>query len=235
MDLVTTALCKQADTLFESMMTTLEAIQQIPNALLAEAAAFVDSMVWSPQGDVVHALKGVLDNMDQMVPDVSEYDEIAGLMNKCNFFSDTVFDMPSALVGSLADMLDGMAMDFIDWLTEDIPEVALGKLLNGIELSYKADGGISSQIKISNKALSCLSAVCGMDVSAKQARLNALTSSLYVTATGLLDINSFMVSCGVSDPTSISLIEFANDTLNQVEENIDQSIQAGINVVNQFF
>jgi hypothetical protein len=125
-------------------------------------------------------------------------------------------------------------MDFITTLTNALPEITLGKMMSEIRQFFKIPGGFMFQLNLCQKAIYCMSTVCGYDVAAMQQQVNSLREQLFLPPGDLnFNVDAFLLDCGITDSTNRLVSVLSTDTIDAVQNNIASSVSEGIDVVSK--
>jgi len=227
--------CDQIKTQANLVFSSMKAVQTSVHAAERVAQSFLTSMEWSPTSLVKTLANKAIDEAKKTIPKVpKEWDEVARIMNACNFLSSTVFTEPSSLAGSIQSFMVKSSRKLVTDITGELPEFSAAKLLDLIKQQLNV---ASFKINLDNykKAIACMSTVCHVDIRPRAAELNAFLKRIYMTGSGELNIVALMKGCGITDPSKVLSISYALATYQSIEDSISESVDEGKKFLNSYF
>jgi hypothetical protein len=190
-------------------------------AQINAARSYINAIpAFSPQSVINGAVSDVVNNYDNMIPNVSDYDALAGIINQCaGLADDDMLRTPTTLVRGIAGKIKDGAFATVGALTSGIPEFNLANqvqsLLDTIGTS-KIDLGLSKLTKY----LACLDQFCGYNVTSRTTALNDFCNSCYVNPSGQFKLQEFMDST-VAPATAKANMQTCINTYEDVKKTID--------------
>jgi len=174
-----------------------------------------------PQSVIQSYCNDLFKNINSMVPNLSQFDEVADIINKCSFLSNhPTMKHPSAIVkGVMGDLKSG-ANNVIRDLTGGLPDFEIGlsiKGLNGLVKTEKLD-----IVKDLKSALGCMGAICGTDITSRMNKLQNVLNACLIKIDGTFDINSLFTVCGMT-PDEILSTETLNNAIDNIYSRIDSA------------
>lgn len=167
-------------------------------------------------------------NINNMVPDLTQFDEIVDLINRCTFTkNDSMLSHPSTMTRNILNSVLSNANNFLHNLASLIPtEYALANTINNL-MNHLKFFNMNLVIPESFQLLNCMSAICGTDISSRLSQLNSFLSLFNLTPLGTFDMVGFLTSELIPAPT-IQSITRVTDQIVGVHSQINTSFTAGI-------
>lgn len=182
---------------------------------------------WSPADDVDQAMGDIMNKYDDMVPDLSDADEVTEMINSCNFFSDDILGSPAALVQSIASSCKSKAQEVMDSVAGSLPELDAANVYDEL-LSHLKTGGISVIVDKIKKALGCLDSVCGSSTSDQYQRLQNYLDDCKLDGNGEVKEDDLLEWSGITDPTKQANFKKATTTTQGIYNDIDTKISDSV-------
>ncbi len=196
--------CLKIDSSIKSLFAAIEsaraAIQEVLNAVKSYIRSIVDRI--NPVDTINDALRDFNNQVNELIPDPTDYNYLNRIIQACSFLNTSdIFGKPAAM---LKDAMDGIlgAGGYIDGILDDMANaLSIPEFKVAIDLSAITDLmnqlGVISAIDQIKKMIQCLSAVCGMPVTAYINKLQDIYRDFYITDTGDLDVVRIIDDAGV--------------------------------------
>ena len=141
---------------------------------------------------------------------------------------------PSTLARSLTDYLKTNANSALEDIAAAIPtEFNLAKLLN--ELKNQANiCGVNLMIPQTEQLLTCMSAICGTDITTRAQQLQNFIDKYSFNGTGEIDVAELLETQGLGK----SAIQSVNSVINRVDtvmSDIDSAVSSGASRLKSLF
>lgn len=196
--------CLKIDASIKSLFAAIDAAKLAITEALNAAKSFIRSIVdqLNPVDTVTDALSEFNSQVNELIPDPTDYNYLNKIIQACSFLNTSdMFGKPASMLKDAIDgilgvggYIDGMLEDLADALT--IPEFNVAIDLSAIT-DLMNQLGVLTAIDEIKKMIQCLSAVCGMPVSAYIIRLQDVYRDFYITDTGELDVVRIVSDAGV--------------------------------------
>jgi len=203
MGLPTDAICQQMLAQFDKGLALANMAKRSLEGQLSTITNQLNSFTnFSALQDIEDAAHNALDMFGSNLPDfsnVGSYNEFLDVINSCNFLkNDKKLSDPLKLLNSLQSSLLSGASSILDDAFDLIPEIQLGNALNGIIDKFGTKGfNFSESIPGLDGVLTCLSAICGEDISSRLNELQDLTDTLKIKDDGSFNMDQVMDDAGI--------------------------------------
>ena len=196
--LMQSTLCQTMKSQADLLTTKLEMYANILFGKVDAAINYVNSLNWSPKSIVDQAAHDLLAGGNKYIPDLNDADQIADMINRCNFLSNSALASPTALFSSAQNQFLAGFNSALSTLTNDLPEFSGAKLMQAIEQYIYYDTDFKDEIQALKGLLGCLQALCGTDISSYLTRLNNILRRGCLGTNGDFDQNKFYDAAGIS-------------------------------------
>ena len=188
--------------------TTIDKITQVKFAINAPLAALL-ALIATLQGeaaslaqDIEDAINQMKNNLDGLIPDLGPGldSELLNILEKCEILEIS----PTESLGKIAkDLSNGLLTSVSDFLTTTVENLAslpeypvaaamleINELLDNLEFPNILD--------YMDKALQCLDALCGRDITSQAQQIDDLLDEMYLTDNGQLDRGRMYIENGIT-------------------------------------
>lgn len=234
MGIVSTAICSKITDEADALLMALEAYKGTLLSQLSALRNYLSGMSWSPSSAVNSAIDAVLNNMGNMVPDLSEFDEVVQMIYTCVFLQNSSsLSTPSALARSISQKVIDNADSQISTVTSSLPEFEGGKLYESISRHIQTK--VTPSISKVRQVLECMSSLCGTDITSRAARLNTFINDCNLDGDGNLNVDNVLTDAGIHDVNQITNFKNVKSSVSTVYSNIDSSVSNGVNYLKIIF
>lgn len=211
---------KKFSDVLSSEAKALEKVREVEDQI-------VSVVEWSSD-DVINDLKqNISDSVNNLVPDLSAFDELTMLINACLFTSnDTKLSKPSAMARSLTGSILSNANTALNTIGGMIPEFQVGNLTNALQKLLGASGYFVL-IPDMKQILTCASAICGRDITSRANSLVAFANQFCIDPTsGTFNISDLLVMKGMPTTSAQAATVLCNQ-IASIETSVTASVEAG--------
>ena len=237
MSIIKNGFCTKLTSEFDKRMSTLSGVSgQLTNKLTA-ATSFLSTFRASERS-LISNLQGKISSATNLVPNLSQFDELIDLANMCLFTkNDPMLSKPSTIARGLTSALKSNAFNAMNDLAKIgdsvIPEFNAAKLLSELK-SQISVSGVGKMAPEATQLLNCMSAICGTDITSRLNSLTSFLSTFNINADGELDVSALLDSQGISGD-GLDQINDCCDMVDGVMDNIESSVSDGIDRLNDLF
>ena len=202
--MVQQTICLKMDASIQSFFAAIEsarlAIVSALNAFKSYLRSIVDSL--SPADDIAAALAQFNSQVNDLIPDPTDFNRVNAMIKACTYLDTSdILGKPAALLKDAIDSILGVG-GYIDQMLEDLAnQLTIPEFLASINLSSLTtlfqQLGVISNIEAIRKLIQCLSAMCGMPVTAYINRLSQIYTDFYLTETGDLNVVQLVADSGI--------------------------------------
>jgi len=224
--------CSKLTSEFDLRMNQLTGVErQLDSQLRSLKIGLASITGWSPHWAINKFKRDIGANLNNIVPSLSQFDELATLANLCVFTQqNSMLSKPSTLAKSIKTAVKSNADQALTSLASGIPsEFSAAKLV----------GALKSQIKTSNvnlivpeakQALNCMSGICGTNITSRLATLQGFLSKFNISELGELDVSALLASQGIGQ-LQIDAINRVSEQIDGVMDRIDNAFESGIDYI----
>lgn len=227
-------LCRTLDAQLETIVKTLQKIEDTIKPILDvfddtilqfQADQLIGPGVKDAFDDVASQ---VIDNMNDLVP--QDLDELASLIQSCPYLSQNeLLSDAATFVKTIEGNLMEAAMELVQAFNT-LLDWGLAVRLNGILITFE-NFKLSSLSEEINKIKQCLRDLCEYDITAKVNEIDRIFLALGLTSNGTFDLSDYLAGfegrTGIGlDPDDVATIQTQYDTWKNIQDNINDSIEA---------
>lgn len=202
--MVQQTICLKMDASIQSFFAAIEsarlAIVTALNAFKSYLRSIVDSLTQADE--LANALAQFNSQINDIIPDPTDFNRVNAMIQACTYLNTSdILGKPAALLKDAIDSILGIG-GYIDKMLEDlantltIPEFLASINLSSLTTLFQQLGVISNMEAI-KKLIQCLSAICGIPVTAYINKLSEIYRDFYLTDTGDINVVQLVADSGI--------------------------------------
>lgn len=226
---ITEGFCTKLTSEFDARMKILNVAEsQLDSVINSLHISITDIVGFSPHWAINQFKRLIGTNLDSLVPDLSAFDELIVLANRCVFTSrDSMLSKPTVLARSVLSPVKSNADAALSTLASGIPkEFSAARLVNSLKSQIKT-GKLNLIVPQATQILNCMSEICGTNITSRLTSLQGFLSKYCLNGKGQFNIKRLLASQGLGD-AQIDAIRRVEEQYQGIMDRIDLAFESGI-------
>lgn len=217
------SICDKLTSHVDAILNNMTLIQ---SDIIKEINNFEDEISdyqFDPATDIDKVCEELSNRIDEIVPDLPDFDEILDIINSCDYLaSSAVLSEPFAILKGISTPVKDNSYEKISDLTNNLPEFNAAKSFRSVMDKIKS-GNLDSNIPEVNKALNCISSICGTDITSRLNTLVNIANNCFVTIDGTINLQSILEGQGIPPEVILNIIK-ADQSFTSISSLIDSRL-----------
>jgi len=174
------SVCNKLTFDFDSLIAPVKAGKGAIRNSTSEIEGLLNTTSFSNEATINNAIQTLTNDVDSNLPDTSELQELANLLNNCEYFKDL---KTASIIASSTNSAVNKIDSLVNNIGTTLPEFNMGKLASSInDLLFgniPGAGKISELLQRADKLIDCLTSYCGGEYPTQVSNFTTTVNDLY--------------------------------------------------------